>query len=353
MTGEAQAFETIVCPASAAAPRQTEGSVIQLTGGELLLAWSEFYAGDAHDAGPARICGKISADLGRTWGEPFVLQPNDGRQNVMSASLLRLAPKGICLFYLRKNSSSDLHVYMRRCDDEGSPSWGGEIRVTAGDGYHVMNNDRVVKLTGGRLVAPIARCDDVLRRGSFASLCYYSDDGGRTWQRGKTHLELPDRGAMEPGVVELRDGRLLMVIRTQLGRIYRSYSSDAAVTWSPAEPMDIISPEAPSSIARLPGGELLLVWNNDLEAAAGLRGRRTPLTCAISRDEGQTWEHPHNLEDDPRRVFAYTSIAFVGPPAGPGVPQPDRAIFTYYSAEQGSRLYSLKLKSVPLSWFYE
>jgi predicted neuraminidase len=158
-------------------------------------------------------------------------------------------------------------------------------------------------------------------------------------------------------LVELRDGRVLMIIRTQLGRIYRSCSSDAGVTWSPAEPMDIISPEAPSSIARLPGGELLLVWNNDLEAAAGVRGRRTPLTCAISRDEGQTWENVKNLEDDPQRAFAYTSIVFVGPPGEAGRAAPDRAIFTYYSADpsgaKGARLYSLKLKSVPLSWLYE
>ena len=31
---------------------------------------------------------------------------------------------------------------------------------------------------------------------------------------------------MEPGLVELRDGRVLQIIRTQLGRIYRSFSGD-------------------------------------------------------------------------------------------------------------------------------
>jgi hypothetical protein len=115
--------------------------------------------------------------------------------------------------------------------------------------------------------------------------------------------------------------------------------------------MAITAPEAPSSIARLPGGDLLLVWNNNVNLDADHSGRRNPLTCAISHDEGETWENLKHLEDDPKRAFAYTSIAFVGPPRGPGMPEPDRAILTYYSAEGG--LLSLKLQSVPLGWFYE
>jgi len=349
---EPEIFESIVCPASEAEPRQSEGSVTQLAGGDLLLAWTEFYAGAWQDHAPARISGKRSPDLGRSWGETFVLQDNDARENVMSASLLRLGRGRICLFYLRKNSGTDLQAYVRHSADDGK-TWGDEVRITDGRGYHVMNNDRVVKLRSGRLIAPIAWIDDIAKRVGHQALCYYSDDDGQAWRKGATRLDLPKRGAMEPGVVELRDGRLLMIIRSQLGRIYRSLSGDEGVTWSPPEPMDMIAPEAPSSVSRLPGGELLLVWNNNVDLDADHSGRRNPLTCAISRDEGETWENFKNLEHDPQRTFAYTSIAFVGPADGPGLPEPDRAIFTYWSRDDRTRSRWLKLKSVPLEWFYE
>lgn len=342
-------FETVVCPATPAKPRHSEGSVIQLAGGKLLLAWTEFYGG-AQDDAAAQISAKLSGDLGRSWGETFVLQANDARENVMSASLLRLGPGRICLFYLRKNSVTDLQVCLRRSEDEGR-TWGDEIRITDGRGYYVMNNDRVVRLSSGRLLAPVAWSDDIRKPVGQQASCCYSDDDAETWRQSETRLDLPKRGAMEPGVAELRDGRVLMIIRTQLGRIYRSFSRDRGVTWSPPEAMNITAPEAPSSIARLPGGELLLVWNNNVNAEADPSVRRNPLTCAISRDEGETWENSKNLEDDPKRAFAYTSIAFVGPPRGPALPQPDRAIFTYYSAEGG--LLSLKLQSVALAWFYD
>lgn len=345
-----QSYETIVCPATEEEPRHSEASLLQLAGGNLLLAWTQFYGG-AEDDAAARISGKLSPDLGRTWGEPFVLQENDAMWNVMSASLLRLAPGRILLFYLRKNSWTDLQVCMRRSGDEGC-TWGEEVRVTDGRGYYVMNNDRVVRLGSGRLLAPVSRSNDPRQPTGHQALCCISDDEGQTWRESETRLDVPKRGAMEPGVVELRGGRVLMIIRTQLGRIYQSLSHDQGVTWSAPAAMDLNAPEAPSSIARLPQRDLLLVWNNNADLAADHCGRRNPLTCAVSRDEGRTWRYFKNLEEDPRRSFAYTSIAFVGPPKGPLLPEPDRAVFTYYSRDDGTGRISLKLKSVPLGWFY-
>lgn len=344
-------FESIVCPATAAEPRHSEGSVLQLANGDLLLAWTQFYGGAA-DHAPARIAGKLSHDLGRTWGNPFVLQENDARQNVMSVSLVRLAPRRIAMFYLRKNSPTDLQVCLRHSNDEGQ-TWGNEVQVSDGNGYYVMNNDRVVRLRSGRLLAPVSWVRESSGQASYCASCYYSDDDGATWRASATRLELPRRGAMEPGVVELRDGRVLMIIRTQLGRIYRSFSRDGGVTWSAAEPMTLVAPEAPATISRLPGGELLLVWNNNVDLSADHCGRRTPLTCAISRDEGETWENFKNLEDDPQLGFAYTSIAFVGPRGEGRAPQPDRALLTYWVHDGAAGRISLKLKSLPLEWFYQ
>ncbi len=335
-------FELMVCKADTDAERNSEGDVIELADDRLLLAYTDFYGGKA-DASAARISGKISADGGRTWSGKFVLQENVGIQNVMSASLLRLRSGDVALFYLVKNSDSDLKVWMKRSSDE-AVSWSEPICVTDAPGYHVMNNARVVQLDTGRLIAPVSFSTDCRKDGHYRVFCYVSDDDGVTWRKSDGELDLPKRGAMEPGIVQLKDGALLMIIRTQLGAVYRSSSTDGGLSWSDAEPMTLQSPEAPATVARIPStGDLLMVWNNTYAAGTNHSGKRTPLTTTISRDEGQSWEHIRDIETDTEHTFAYTSITFVR----------DTVLLTYYSREEETGLISLKLKALPVEWLYE
>lgn len=146
---------------------------------------------------------------------------------------------------------------------------------------------------------------------------------------------------MEPEVIELADGRVMMLLRTQLGYIGKSYSSDGGDTWSEMTSLGVQAPEAPATVRRIPStGDLLLVWNNTYTAGAGHGGKRTPLSAAISRDEGQTWEVAGNLEENPERTFAYVSLTFVR----------DRAVLSYWEGA-GGRL-SCRFRSLPVNWFY-
>src|SRR5262249_54080582 len=129
-----------VFPATAEHPRYSEGSVLALRDGRLLYATTEFIGGGAHFA-RARIVSVESSDEGRSWGPPRVLQENVGKKNVMSATLRRLnGPPGfdgpIGLFYLVKNSTTDLQVDLRVSDDEAK-TFGPPSRVTDRPGYHV------------------------------------------------------------------------------------------------------------------------------------------------------------------------------------------------------------------------
>jgi hypothetical protein len=69
--------------------------------------------------------------------------------------------------------------------------------------------------------------------------------------------------AQEPGVIELKDGTVMMFIRVSRGFQQLSYSKDKGQTWSPMVASNIHSPLSPASIARIPStGDSLLVWNN-------------------------------------------------------------------------------------------
>lgn len=336
-----------VYPATADRPRYSEGSLAVLADSSLLYATTEFLGGRA-DHATAHIIGRVSTDRGQSWGEPRVLQANTGQQNVMSVTLRRLVPGNhtgpLGMFYLVKNAPDDLQVWLKISTDEAQ-TFGQPIRVSSEPGYHVMNNDRVTVLHSGRLVCPVAWTDNIAKAGGghFICFCYFSDDGGKTWQKSAGQVDQPRRGAMEPEVVELAPNHLLMIVRTQTGKIATSQSTDGGNQWSDPAELPVQSPESPATIRKIPAtGDLLLVWNNTFKAGENHGGKRTPLTTAVSSDAGQTWRLVNNLESEPAQGYAYTSVTF----------HRDRVLFTYYISDNQSGRISSRFRSLPVSWLY-
>ncbi|NUQ65845.1 MAG: exo-alpha-sialidase [Pirellulales bacterium] len=320
-------FRLTVAPVGPKNPRNSEAAIIPRRDGTLLLGWTDFYAGDGADHGPARIAGRISADGGRSWGEELTLIENDGGCNVMEVNFLRLKDGRIALFYLQKNSeSSDCRVMMRTSADEGL-TWGGASQLSPAGKYTGLTNGRSIRLASGRILLEAWEGGD--------SYCYLSDDEGRTWREG-ARVRPAAGPSYEPACVELKDGRVMMLMRTGLGGQFKSISSDGGATWTAAEPTPLEGTAAPVSIGRIPAtGDLLAIWNHNPGA-----GMRNPLTAAISKDEGQSWQNFRNLEDTPNDAWAYPAVTWIG----------DRALVTYFNYRGGL---SLQLRIVPKEWFYE
>ena len=147
-------------------------------------------------------------------------------------------------------------------------------------------------------------------------------------------------------MAELKDGSLLAMMRTTLGKIYRSASKDRGETWSDGEATELPSPSAANCIKRIPEtGDLVFLWNNATPEALAVPGGRSyhyprnPLTAAISKDEGKTWT---NLKDVERRegyISGYPSVSFVDGEA---------LVAYYHSSRSMSRDTDLRLKI--LTW---
>jgi hypothetical protein len=306
-------------------PRNSEGDFIRLGDGRILFVYTHFYGGGG-DHSPARLVARHSDDGGKTWSdEDRTIVENESDMNVMSVSLLRLEDGRIALFYLQKNSTTDTRPVMRISVDEAK-TWSEPIEIIPEQqiGYYVLNNDRVIQTSSGRLIAPVAQhCgfgmnDPEKWTGNGLLSCYLSDDAGKTWRRSAESFHLIDSGgnptaAQEPGVVELKDGRVLMFIRTLKGAQYFAWSSDGGETWTDPKPSPLRSPLSPASIERIPTtGDLLAVWNDHHDPAHKAGGKRTPLSAAISTDDGKTWSKPLTLCDDPDGWYCYTAIHFEG-----------------------------------------
>ena len=320
-TQSAAIHRDVLLPPGPENPRNSEGDFIELKDGRVLFVYTHFTGGTS-DHAVAHLAARQSDDGGMTWTEEDkVILANEGGFNVMSVSLLRLPNDEIALFYMRKNSLEDCRPVMRVSRDEAQ-TWSEPVEIiTDVVGYYVLNNDRIVQTSSGRLLCPVAlhnlaEYDEPDWEGIL--MCYFSDNSGQTWQRSVSTLKgVHDDGSrvllQEPGVIELRDGRIMMWARTKSGSQYLSWSSDDGDTWTSPVPSSIRSPQSPASIERIPGGDaLMMVWNDHAEIMGEALAWRTPLAVALSFDEGKTWEPSRLLEDNPEGWYCYTAIEFVG-----------------------------------------
>ncbi len=323
-------------------PRTGEGSMLRLADGRIMFVYTDFRGGE--DNARASIVKRLSDDAGATWSEPEIIIADEGRENVMSTSLLRLPSGTILLAYLRKDSRSECHICLRRSEDEGL-TWSGPIVCNSRVSYFVIVNDCFVRLRDGRLILPFEVCDEVwVPNERIEAGCLYSDDDGSTWQMSNT-IYAPKRGAMEARVVELAHGRLWMLMRTDQGVIYESYSNDRGESWGEPAPTAIESPQSPFVFTRIPStGDILLVRNPVANMTQGShQGYRTPLSACISDDDGLTWKHEKLLEADTAHTYCYLSACFVD----------DTAVFSYYVGSPERPLESLRIARVPVAWLYE
>lgn len=334
-------------------PRNSEGAFADLPDGSILFGYTH-YTGGFEDSDPAYLASRRSTDGGRTWSQADgLLLPNEGKANVMSVSFQWLDHRRLAMFYLVKESKrADCLPYMRVSTDAGG-SWGERRCCALWPGYQVVNNDRIVLLPGGRLLMPLAdHSSPHTSRGT--AYAFRSDDGGQTWQASNPVLPPPEgkSGLQEPGVVPLRDGRLWMLCRTDLGGQWQSFSEDGGETWRPAVPCEHFpAPCSPITVKRLPTGDLVAVWNDHsgrfpLPSAASHEANwgRTPLVSAVSRDEGKTWQHHRLLEDDEEHGYCYIALHCL----------PDAVLLGYCAGgpDCGIVLSRTRLRRLPLGWLY-
>ena len=138
-------------------PRNSEGAFLALKDGRILFVYSRFIGTSFSDEAKARLAARHSADGGETWTADVAIETPEENEvmNVMSVSLLRLGNGDVGLFYLLRRSWHDMRMWCRRSTDEGR-TWGAAVQCMPAAGYYVVNNDRVVRLTSGRLVIPAA-----------------------------------------------------------------------------------------------------------------------------------------------------------------------------------------------------
>lgn len=291
----------------------------------------------------------VSANHGVTWSQPRPIYEGPGPGIPGSSGVLIRTHDGALVYvYMdmedfkwswddeRQEAAEDvrLNVWAIQSEDEGE-SW--DMRQQLFDGYcgALIN---MIQTRTGEIVVPIQR---MLRDPCRHAICVYgsSDNGANWWHSniidlgGHGHHD----GAMEPTIVELNDGRLWMLIRTNLGVFWSAYSSDNGMSWRVIHPSEVDASSAPGAIIRLASGRLALVWNRFYPEGVTdypLRGgdcnlasvetswHREEVSLAFSSDDGTTWSeptvilriegggpsYPHLFEPAPGELWAVTQF---------------------------------------------
>lgn len=126
----------------------------------------------------------------------------------------------------------------------------------------------------------------------------------------------PQRNVDEHMILELKDGRLLMLIRTPRGAD-AAWSVDQGKTWSVPVDSGLGGPCSRLFIRRLKSGRVLLINHYEFTG-------RNNLTALLSEDDGKTW--PYKLLLDERPDVSYPDA----------VETEDGHIYITYDRERGS-----------------
>lgn len=302
--------------------RNSEGCFFTGTDGEILFAYSRYASVGTADDDVCDIALIRSRDNGESWSEYEIIAraPDFGVKNIMCASALTLSDGRLCVYFLIKENDGTSSIG-RTISSDGVKFVPERCRCDFPKAYYVIENDRFVRLSDGRVAAVASRH---LERDNGEVMPLVSDDDGASFHHTGAYLKLSGTfgvtfGFEEPGIVELERGLIWLYTRTELMYQYQSFSIDGMRSFTTPEPSVFTSPRSPMSVRRFSDGSLIAAYNpipnyngryeltGDMNVNAGHSGR-TPLVLRVSKDNGRTWGSPIAIETEKNRDFCYPSL---------------------------------------------
>ena len=266
-------------------------TIEEFDNGDLYIA---YYGGDGEYAEKTAVYGMRKKAGETKWSDPVVIADtpfySDGNAVVWQG------PAGVVwLFYVVRfgDTWSTSRIAAKLSHDRGH-TWSDSFMVALEEG--MMVRSRPLLLKSGEYLLPVYRetgHDTESVGPDSVSLFLRFDPQTKAWSKSEPIRS--KRGNIQPSVVQLSDNDLLAYCRRgggygpgTEGFTVRAESQDGGKTWSEGTDTEFPNPNAAIDLLKLKNGHLLFVYNNSpIE--------RTPLTVAISSDNGKTWPKRQNI----------------------------------------------------------
>lgn len=266
---------------------------------------------------------RVSKDNGNTWSDPRQVFEDESRFKPGTPAMILTTGGTLVLAFVNtaervwkwNNDRRDadpgtmLPNYVTRSHDNGQTweppqklhdKWTGDLR-------------NMIQTKSGTIVLSSMQLWN--NPGRHVMLTYSSRDEGATWTRsnfidlgGNGHHD----GAVEGTIVELNDGQIWMLIRTNWDFFWEAFSDDEGKSWCVIRPSKIAASSSPGLLKRLASGRLVLFWNRLMPTGwkkyprmGGIGSDNSPqwslvpasasreeLSVAFSDDDGKTWSPP-------------------------------------------------------------
>ncbi len=129
----------------------------------------------------------------------------------------------------------------------------------------------------------------------------------RVMHRPYNKLCLFGKGVIQPTLWQDDKGDVHMFMRSTSSRIFRSDSADGGRTWCTAYDTGLPNNNSGIDLVRMNNGDIVLVYNPRENLPGMFNGPRTPLTVAVSKDNGGTFTHLIDLETQ-EGAYCYPAV---------------------------------------------
>jgi hypothetical protein len=257
--------------------------VIELSDGTLL---SVYFGGSRESAKDVEIRMNRKSPGGK-WEPPVSVAKgmvNGSKTSTGNPSLFQERGGRLFLFYF---AIPGRLLGKMKTSMDGGKTW-SESRTICGGKCLAPEKNKAVQLENGTILGPTAD-----RNGNFPGgklMVIRSKDGGETWEGlpGVDDGEAMANDPIQPAIMILKDGRLLMMSRHSGGKIPITWSTDNGETWAPLKQSVLPANSSGVDGVTLRDGRVFFVYNHVPTKWDG-KGPRNFLNLAVSKDDGKTW----------------------------------------------------------------
>jgi predicted neuraminidase len=268
-----------------------------------------FLAGGDTEPSPLNYTGVTRCrDQGKTWTplEAFdVGFPREGKTIGQGPTELMILGDRATLFFSThsKHWANDWRSWYLHSDDSFK-TWSkpsevpGRLKIRTFIRNHIVCQDGRIMVPFQHYIGPDDEKDKEPLDRAFTNPrngVLISKDSGKTWsEHGNIRLTPDSRyfGWAEPSIVELGDGRVVMIIRADKlgGMLYKAESKDGGLTWPEfASLTSIPNPGSKATLYSLGGDTVALLHNPNSK-------HRSPMALWISFDGMKSWPYQRVLQ---------------------------------------------------------
>jgi predicted neuraminidase len=288
-------IERLFGPEVKTGPYKHPARIEELRNGDL---YAVYYGGEGEYATDTGVFASRGEKGGRKWTTPTRIAHDPFRS--LGNAVVWQAPDGLVwLFYVvRYGQTWSTSCVQAKISRDNARTWSDAFPLVSEEGMMVCN--KPISLQNGDALLPLyfetGHDPESTAPDSCGLFLHYAAKSREWKQTGRVRSPT---GNIQPVAVEVSQNHLVAYCRrgggfepTTNGWLIRAESHDGGWTWTEGRDSQFRNPNAAVDFVKLRSGNLLLVFNDNMND-------RTPLTVALSPDGDRTWPWRRNIAEGP------------------------------------------------------